>query len=229
LFSDLPWPTKKFLHSKRSQVGVQKVKYWKSLLFDTRYPNWIRYTFAPQTPKQIKKISSFSCGWSLKNFRGAMNVKRPQRWHFISVYFHRSVLNHIFDLGVYYFWCRLPGKWSGSSKVGFVSSRLLELFHMTNCISKWSIFRKTVESEIKNDVKKWFFSRWFHGLDTGSKEEEFRKLLFLFKSKLSRLVINDDHSDSSYSLNKIILDLSPVFFGLVEAGNWQPGSGLLSR
>ena len=30
----------------------------------------------------------------------------------------------------------LPGKWSGSSKVGFVSSRLLELFHMTNCISK---------------------------------------------------------------------------------------------
>jgi len=31
---------------------------------------------------------------------------------------------------------------------------------------KWSIFRKTVESEIKNDD---FFSRWLDGLDTGSK------------------------------------------------------------
>ena len=47
---------------------------------------------------------------------------------------------------------RLPGKWS--SKVGFVSSQYLKRFHMTtNNISKWSVFRKTVESEIKNDVK----------------------------------------------------------------------------
>ena len=42
--------------------------------------------------------------------------------------------------------------------------------------------------------------------------------------------INDAHSDSPYSLNKIILDLSPVFFGLVEAGtdnldpDYFPGS-----
>ena len=120
----------------------------------------------------------------------------------------------------------LPGKWSGSSKVGFVSTRLLESFHMTN-ISKWFIFLKTVQSEIKNDVKKWYFSRWFDRLDTGSKEEEYGKFVFLFNRKLSCLVINDDHLFSSYSLNKIILDHSPVFFGLVEAGNWQPGSGLL--
>ena len=30
----------------------------------------------------------------------------------------------------------LPGKWSGSSKAGFVSSRLLESFHMTDDTSK---------------------------------------------------------------------------------------------
>jgi len=42
-------------------------------------------------------------------------------------------------------------------------------------------------------------------------------------------VINDHHLDSPYSLNKIILDNSPVFFGLVEAGNSQPGTGLLPR
>ena len=74
------------------------------------------------------------------------------------------------------------------------------------------------------------FSRWFDGLDSGSKEEEYRKFVFLFNRKLSCLVINDHHLDSSYSLNKIILDLSPVFFGLVEAGtdnldpDYFPGS-----
>ena len=47
--------------------------------------------------------------------------------------------------------------------------------------------------------------------------------------ELLLLVINDHHSDLSYSLNKIILDLSPVFVGLVEAGNSKPGSGLLPR
>ena len=63
-------------------------------------------------------------------------------------------------------------------------------------------------------------------MDTGSKEEEYGKFVFLFNSReLWLLVINNHHSDLSYSLNKIILDLSPVFFGLVEAGNSQPGSG----
>ena len=53
--------------------------------------------------------------------------------------------------------------------------------------------------------------------------------MFLFNRKLSCLGISDAHLYSSYSLNKIILDDSPVFFGLVEAGNSQPGSGLLPR
>ena len=53
--------------------------------------------------------------------------------------------------------------------------------------------------------------------------------MFLFNRKLSCLGISDAHLYSSYSLNKIILDHSPVFFGLVEAGNSQPGSGLLPR
>ena len=73
------------------------------------------------------------------------------------------------------------------------------------------------------------FSRWFDGLDTGSKDKEYGKFMFLFNRKLSCLGINDAHLYSSYSLNKIILDHSPVFFGLVEAGNSQPGSGLLPR
>ena len=64
-----------------------------------------------------------------------------------------------------------------------------------------------------------FFSRSFDGLDTGSKEEEYGKFVFLFNTEIWLLVINDHNSDLSYSLNKIILDLSPVFFGLVEAGN----------
>ena len=53
--------------------------------------------------------------------------------------------------------------------------------------------------------------------------------MFLFNRKLSCFVINDHNSDPSYSLNKIILDISSVFFGLIEAGNSQPGSGLLPR
>jgi len=73
------------------------------------------------------------------------------------------------------------------------------------------------------------FSRWFDGLDTGSKDKEYGKFMFLFNRKLSCLGISDAHLYSSYSLNKIILDDSPVFFGLVEAGNSQPGSGLLPR
>ena len=108
----------------------------------------------------------------------------------------------------------LPGKWSGSSKVGFVSSQLLKNFHMANDISKWSVFRKTVESEIKNGVIFLIFGRWFDELDTGSKEEEYGKNVFLFKWELSWLVINDHQSDSSYSSNKIILYLSPVFLDL---------------
>jgi len=33
------------------------------------------------------------------------------------------------------------------------------------------------------------------------------------------MMCHDAHSDSSYSLNLIIFDDSPAFFGLVEAGN----------
>ena len=51
------------------------------------------------------------------------------------------------------------------------------------------------------------------------KRNSSKKFVFLFNIKLSCLEINDHHLDSSYSLNKIILDHSPVFFGLVEAGN----------
>jgi hypothetical protein len=40
-------------------------------------------------------------------------------------------------------------------------------------------------------------------MDTGSKEEEYGKILFLFNRELWLLVINDHHSDLSYSLNKI--------------------------
>ena len=69
----------------------------------------------------------------------------------------------------------------------------------------------------------------FDGLDTGSKKEEYGKFIFLFNRKLSCLGINDAYSDSSYSLKYIIFDYSPVFFGLVEAGNSQPESGLLPR
>ncbi len=42
-------------------------------------------------------------------------------------------------------------------------------------------------------------------------------------------MIKDRHSDFSYSLNKIILDLPRVFFGLAEAGNLYPESGLLQN
>ena len=113
--------------------------------------------------------------------------------------------------------------------MGFVSSRLLESFQMTNDISKLSIFRETVESEIKKDAKNMIFSRWFVGPDSGWKEKEYEKIVFLFDWELSWLVITDDHSDSSYSLYEIILDLFPVFFGLVEAVNSQPGSGAPPR
>ncbi len=66
-------------------------------------------------------------------------------------------------------------------------------------------------------------------MDTGSKEEEYEKFVFSFNQELLLLVINDHHSDLSYSLNKNFFRLFPVFFGLVEAGNSQPGSGLLPR
>ena len=63
------------------------------------------------------------------------------------------------------------------------------------------------------------FNRRFDGLDTGSKEEEYWKFVFLFNIKSSCLVINDHHLDLPYLLNKIILDYSPLFFGIEEAGN----------
>ena len=52
------------------------------------------------------------------------------------------------------------------------------------------------------------------GPDTGWKEKEYGKIVFLFDLELSWLVITDDHSDSSYSLYKIILDLFSVFLDL---------------
>jgi len=69
-------------------------------------------------------------------------IDHMRRFHTLlncSQWFHLKQTTHRFRNYVGRIW--LPGKWSGSSKVGFVSSRLLESFHMTNCISKWSIFR----------------------------------------------------------------------------------------
>ena len=51
-------------------------------------------------------------------------------------------------------------------------------------------------------------------MGTGSKKEEYEKVVFLFNGELWLLVINDHHLDLSYSLNKIIFDISPVFLGL---------------
>jgi hypothetical protein len=59
------------------------------------------------------------------------------------------------------------------------------------------------------------------------KRKSTEKSCFFSIWKCCLLGINDAHLDRSYSLNKFILDLFPVFFGLVESGNWQPGSGLL--
>ena len=53
--------------------------------------------------------------------------------------------------------------------MGFVSSRLVESFHMTNDITERSIFHKTAESEIKMMKKMCFLVG--DGLDTGSKED----------------------------------------------------------
>ena len=58
------------------------------------------------------------------------------------------------------------------------------------------------------------FRRCFDELDTGSKEEVYAYIVFLFNGKLSRLVINDHHSDLSYSLNKIILTFLPYSLDL---------------
>ena len=119
------------------------------------------------------------------------------------------------------------GKCTGSSNVGFVSR--LESFHIQNDISNHPFFAKRSNPKNKNYVKILILSRWFDGLDTGSKDEEYGKVFFLFNWKLSWFLINDDNSDSLYSLSKIILDLSPVFFGLVEARHSQPGSGALPK
>ena len=50
--------------------------------------------------------------------------------------------------------CRLTGRWATPRKPWFVTSWLLEIIELTNDTSKWSIFRETVESKIKNDGKK---------------------------------------------------------------------------
>ena len=49
--------------------------------------------------------------------------------------------------------------------------------------------------------------------------------------KLSSLVINDHHSDSSYSSNKIILDNSTVFLDFKKPGtdNLDPDSSQVAR
>ena len=68
------------------------------------------------------------------------------------------------------------------------------------------------ESEIKKDAKNVIFSRGFVGPDTGWKEKEYAKIVFILYLKLLGFVISDDKTDISYSLNKIILNLFPIFW-----------------
>ena len=63
------------------------------------------------------------------------------------------------------------------------------------------------------------FSRWFDGLVTGSKEEEYGKLMLWLNRDLSLLVIDDHHSDSSHSLSKDYLRPFSRIFGLEETEN----------
>ena len=83
-----------------------------------------------------------------------------------------------------------------------------------------------------------FLVAGFDGLDTGSigsKEEEYWKIVFLFNWKYPCFVINDHKLDLTYSLNKIILDLFPVFLDLQKPGtdnldpDYFPGSPRLNR
>ncbi len=69
-----------------------------------------------------------------------------------------------------------------SRKAGFVNSRLLEIFHKANQKSNDTFSEKTIESKIKLKIilKKKIITRCFCGMDTGSKEEEFWKIIFLF-------------------------------------------------
>jgi hypothetical protein len=73
------------------------------------------------------------------------------------------------------------------------------------------------------------FSRCFDGLGHLIQEKEYGETVFLINWETMCFLITDDNSDSLYSLNKIILDFSPVFFGLVEAGKSQSGSGAHPR
>ncbi len=63
------------------------------------------------------------------------------------------------------------------------------------------------------------------GPDTRLKKKKSTENRVYILFEMIGVVISDDETQLSFSLNKIILDLSPVFFGLVEAVNSQPGFG----
>ena len=61
------------------------------------------------------------------------------------------------------------------------------------------------------------FSWCYNGLGHRIQEKENEKTVFWYDWELSCFVITDDNS--SYSLNKIILDFSPVFLDLKKPGS----------
>ena len=67
---------------------------------------------------------------------------------------------------------------------------------------------------MKNDVNRLIFSMYFDGLGRRIQEKEYENILFLFGWEFSWSVITNDHSDSSYSLIKMILYLPPEFYEL---------------
>ncbi len=74
---------------------------------------------------------------------------------------------------------------------------------------------------MKNDGKIVFLVRVgdLMGWTPDRKRKSTVKSCFYSISKYSCFVINDHKLDRSYSFNRINLDLFPVIFGLVEAGN----------
>ena len=85
------------------------------------------------------------------------------------------------------------------------------------CIKMTNYFCETVESEVKNKVKTWF-SLMIILAGHRIERAKYGKIVFLFNWELSWLVIHDHHSDSSYLLNKIILNFLPYSFYFKKPG-----------
>ena len=83
-----------------------------------------------------------------------------------------------------------------------------------------------------NDMKKWkfFFSRWFDGLDTGSKDEEYGKFMYIFNWKLLVFVIMIPTRIRCIRWIWIFLIILPYFLDLKKPGtdnldpDYFPGS-----